>query len=897
MCVVAVIIDDLVAWLIALLGDAARKGLITLILGTELERALAGAAEAAVDRTVGELRPSGGESAEELARVIGQVFRVSEPGELGTAADETLLEVIGSGVAAQVAVLGDPAVTEQGVSSADLLGVPAALIAERLTANLTRQILRVGAGGGPLAALANQLNHDATHVAIRRAAGTLARLDDGVRAVLEIVSGRPETTTAADFADDLRALLQGLAWQADHGHLPPYLRDRPDLMALAREVRVQRGVRKGAVSAGGGGEGIPCRVYALAADRDERAEPPQPWARIAAAHDRVIVLADPGLGKSWLIRTETRRLARAALAIGGDLAGAVLPVPLRCDQLAAAAGLDLAARAADFLVGQGLLPERSRGLLAAKIRADEAIVLMDALDELTSGEAALVRSLVRSWAERAGARARCVITSRIAGYADPPLPDAVEVELQPFTPADVTAVICAWQLPPAAERQLTDRAADPAIAAMARVPLLLAMLCSLAGQPDGHDLPRTQDQLYERILRWFLTRAHRSADAPASPPLDDIEAGTLLDLLAPIAYTFATRPEGWTDLMPASDLINVIRVVGPAFTEFRRQAKDVLRDLATGAGIFVPDRDPTGGRSPSYLFLHRTFAEYLVARHLAALPEQQWLAIIDRHRWFDPDWVEVLRMLGERLAPAAARRLIEYLAASEADPFHHSLLLAAQIWGARPDADRLMSAESADELAGRLVELVRQPASRNAVIARLDASPYLPRLLLARLVTLVSDPNPRVREEVTSVMWYRGGPDVTEALLGLVSDPDREVRWAAVVALEEREGPDVTEALIDRISDPDPDLQFRAAEALADRREPDTTDALLGLLSGSGRDGRVRRLAAWALARRDGPDVTEALLGLVNDPDRDTRLEAVKALARRKGLDVTRALLGLVLTA
>ena len=51
-----------------------------------------------------------------------------------------------------------------------------------------------------------------------------------------------------------------------------------------------------------------------------------------------------------------------------------------------------------------------------------------------------------------------MITSRIAGYAGPPLPGAMEVELQPFTPGDVTQVIRAWQLPAAAERELMGRA-------------------------------------------------------------------------------------------------------------------------------------------------------------------------------------------------------------------------------------------------------------------------------------------------------------------------------------------------------------------------------------------------------------------------------------------------------
>jgi hypothetical protein len=75
--------------------------------------------------------------------------------------------------------------------------------------------------------------------------------------------------------------------------------------------------------------------------------------------------------------------------------------------------------------------------------------------------------------------------------APPPLPDAMEVELQPFTSGDVRQVIRAWQLPAAAERELMGRANDPAVAAMARVTLLLVILCALASeQPTGSELPR-----------------------------------------------------------------------------------------------------------------------------------------------------------------------------------------------------------------------------------------------------------------------------------------------------------------------------------------------------------------------------------------------------------------------
>jgi hypothetical protein len=370
-------------------------------------------------------------------------------------------------------------------------------------------------------------------------------VDHVLRQRAEARASGVEPATPGELRTDLIALLRGLDEQARTGRLPPYLPAGADVTELSRMVRVRQGVRVGPAGEDPG-EQTSGGAYGLPAERPEDGEPPpQPWPQVAAEHQRLMVLADPGFGKSWLVRTETHRLCQEALSrLAEGLGPVIIPVPLRCDQLAAAAGPDLAGRAAGFLVAQGLLAERSRDRVAAMVAAGEAVVLLlDALDELTEAERGSARELVRSWADQAGDRARCVITSRIAGYTGAPLPDAHEVELQAFSPDDVTAAIDAWRLPPVAAAQLRGRLRDPAAGAMARIPLLLALLCSLAAQVTAREaLPRTRGQLYERVLRWFLTGAHRSLDDLGAPVRDDVEVEALLQILAPLAFTFAASP-------------------------------------------------------------------------------------------------------------------------------------------------------------------------------------------------------------------------------------------------------------------------------------------------------------------------------------------------------------------
>jgi hypothetical protein len=172
---VVFVADDLGAWLVALLADAGRKKLTSLVLGTDQQRALRQAAVAAVERTAEQLAPSGGEQAEQLAMVVGEVFREPTP-DAAVARQATLLEALQAGIADKLAVLDDPDITGTGQASAELLGVPGGVLAETLTGHLVREIMVRGSRGGPLPPLADQLNHDVTHLQGQRLEGMLAQL-------------------------------------------------------------------------------------------------------------------------------------------------------------------------------------------------------------------------------------------------------------------------------------------------------------------------------------------------------------------------------------------------------------------------------------------------------------------------------------------------------------------------------------------------------------------------------------------------------------------------------------------------------------------------------------------------------------------------------------------------
>ena len=170
---VVFVVDDLLAWLVGLVADAGRKKLVTRVLGTDQARALRPAVEAAVEATAAQLAPSS-ELAGQMVMVVGEVFR-GPPG-VALAGQSTLLEALQAGIAARLAVLDDPDVTGTGQSSLELLGVPGGMLGETLAGHLMREIMVRGSGGGPLAPLAGQLNHDMTHLQGQRLEGMLAQV-------------------------------------------------------------------------------------------------------------------------------------------------------------------------------------------------------------------------------------------------------------------------------------------------------------------------------------------------------------------------------------------------------------------------------------------------------------------------------------------------------------------------------------------------------------------------------------------------------------------------------------------------------------------------------------------------------------------------------------------------
>lgn len=134
-------------------------------LAASWNRPCLSAAREAVGRTAEEICPGDQQKAGDVALAIREVFGVQVPvGSLTRG--QTTLELLRAGTARQLAVLDDPVLTGTGQSYADVLGVRAGVLAEKLADYLVSAIIAEGSRGGPLYPLANQLNHDRTHLSL-----------------------------------------------------------------------------------------------------------------------------------------------------------------------------------------------------------------------------------------------------------------------------------------------------------------------------------------------------------------------------------------------------------------------------------------------------------------------------------------------------------------------------------------------------------------------------------------------------------------------------------------------------------------------------------------------------------------------------------------------------------
>lgn len=227
--------------------------------------------------------------------------------------------------------------------------------------------------------------------------------------------------------DQLRDYLTKVVeWTEERMREVPYLEHAPDVDRLDQVVQMRVGLRRevdlrqseeGDVTQSG--RAAAARYYPLASHiHAERAS--LDWDEAMRRYERLVVLADPGLGKSWSLYRHARTLAHDGIARIDERvppASIVVPVLARCDALGSTGQHSLSDAAVQVLAQRHTLTPSFRAWLRQQGAAGNAAFLLDALDETTLDQRNALSGQARRWLAEspAGASQRLVVTSRIAG--------------------------------------------------------------------------------------------------------------------------------------------------------------------------------------------------------------------------------------------------------------------------------------------------------------------------------------------------------------------------------------------------------------------------------------------------------------------------------------------------
>ncbi len=429
-----------------------------------------------------------------------------------------------------------------------------------------------------------------------------------------------------------------------------------------------------------------------------KAEKPESWTtadllrRLVPRKDhgpicRVVVLGAPGSGKTTLCRFVATVIAGEVTVDGVDVPGGLLPLFLPLPEAVREGPgrslVDLLADQARTRL-QVALPD---GFLEQALEGGLAVLVLDGLDE------------VGSPAEREGLRERLqafcrlypnvpvLLTSRVAGYEEAPLPRAGpgafnHLSLAPFSNDDLERFVSLWYAvkepadPQARDRCIADLTAALAtgsqVRELARNPML-ATLIALVHRFEAH-LPKNRAALYDLCVKTLLEtwpRAWRKTFKKIDTGLQRAYLEALASRMQK-ARTEKRRTDAKTptddDEMPTDEDGNLIerRHLVETLSDVRRSRGDGAETPEETRGLverWVDFLEQVAGlvveqRPGWFSFFHLSFMEYLAAAALESEAESPLEEVI-ADNYDDPWWEEVcLLVVGIR---ATKKRFLDRL--------------------------------------------------------------------------------------------------------------------------------------------------------------------------------------------------------------------------------------------
>ena len=461
-----------------------------------------------------------------------------------------------------------------------------------------------------------------------------------------------------------------------------------------------------------------------------------------AEHKRLVVLGDPGCGKTTLLRylalLHARDLAEGTKVVDDKIGLAesgALPILLPLRQI----GQFLTEHHTpeDGTEGHAILLHfLARVLNNERIEVpihffDEwlvggrATVLLDGLDEVA--DPALRRRVSRLVDAFTVAYPKCrfVVTSRIVGYTDASqlTEGFATTTVRDFTMDDVRAFLSQWQRLVAIGQMGPGETAEAAAASQTRQllgsieknervrelainPLMLTVIALI--HRDHVKLPDRRAELYQEAVDVLLGKWDEARGVKEALILNDraFDIGDRRLVLQHLALTMHEQGLKEIDAEPLRAVLT--RQLGDAVPDPRDLEATVARFLLViqeRTGLLIARAEGT------YAFSHLTFQEYLAARSLAGRDDYVEYSL---RRTPDEWWREVILLEAGHLSTEGKEkttRLIRAIADAKAEPApHHNLVLAAEC--VRDAGANRVTGDLEAELRARLRHELETPVAR-----------------------------------------------------------------------------------------------------------------------------------------------------------------------------------------
>jgi formylglycine-generating enzyme required for sulfatase activity len=319
----------------------------------------------------------------------------------------------------------------------------------------------------------------------------------------------------------------------------------------------------------------------------------------------VVVLGEPGMGKTTMLHYLARRQARVS--------GAFLPILVRLANFSKSEQTleSFLLSAVEQHVSGPAMTEAARQAL----HSQRALILLDGLDEVSREACGMVLDKIRSFTA-SHTQCRIIITSRKAGFQCGQFHHALfEIDKLPIK--EIKTFIEKWfkKASPLTERiEGNDRLRE-----LAENPFLLSIICFIYGQ--DRDLPQRRLLLYKKCAETLLTLY----DERNVPKKNNYSRGVKEQILEDLAmHFFKLGAEAFAYSMLAEQVRNSLVKCNLAVSE-----DVVLQEIRENSGLLQKSDD-------NHMFVHRSFFEYYVSRKMRQETPADALKRGGDVRWEEP---------------------------------------------------------------------------------------------------------------------------------------------------------------------------------------------------------------------------------------------------------------------